>query len=103
LRPNTPRLSGRSVFCSPPGIGKLRCSTTVSEIALAAKNQLGLVRKPGVRQRGMPAWRRRSCSSGVEMQIGRSPFSVFWLYGSHQRSRTMPSASISRQRSGIGI
>ena len=74
-------LSGWLLVWTLVGIGKLRASTTVSEIALAAKNQSLPVRprKRGVAQRGMPARRRRSCSSSVGRQIGRSPLRVFWF------------------------
>ena len=39
LSPNTSRLPGRCVVWTPTGIGKVRGSITVSEIALATKNQ----------------------------------------------------------------
>ena len=75
LSPNTSLLSGRSVVCTPTGIGKERGSITVSEMALATKNQSWFLRprKRGVAQRAMPASRRRACSSSVGRQIGRSP------------------------------
>ncbi len=81
LRPNTSLLPGFWVVWLPTGIGKLRGSNTVSETALATKNQSGLDRPRirGVAHRRSPAARRRACSSSVGMQSGRSPLSVFWL------------------------
>jgi hypothetical protein len=64
----------------------VRGSSTVSLTRLAAKNQSWPV-----------------ISGSLSGSSGRSPLSVFWWYGSNQRSLTIPSVSISRQRSGIGI
>jgi hypothetical protein len=60
--PNTSRLPGRSVVWTPTGIGKVRGSNTVSDTALATKNQSS----PLIGSHGT-----------FDRSIGRSPFSVF--------------------------
>jgi hypothetical protein len=55
VAPNTSSSSGRSLVWMPTGIGKLRGSTTVSEMAPNSRNQ------------------------SVVPGSGLSPFSTFWL------------------------
>ncbi len=78
LRPNWSLDCARSVDCAPMAVGTWRASKSVSDTMPRLKNQ-------------------------SPPNTGRSPFSVFGLYGSYQRLPVRLSWSVSRQRSGTGI
>ena len=96
-----------AVVWTPTGIGKVRGSTTVSETALATKNQSSLVEAEEAAACGSCGRPSRAALRLLLRRSGcRSAGRPCRCSGCRDRTSarwTMPSVSISRQRSGTGI
>ena len=72
LSPNTSLLPGRSVVCTPTGIGKVRGSITVSEMALGDEEPVVALQAEEARRRAARRCRPRAGAPAPRRSAGRS-------------------------------